>query len=82
MQQRGIRATLTMNRGDGQVRVRWDVWSDGRWERILETAEPDDTIVRRRIPPVVADIVKMWIWHGDQSVLRYQEAPLDGTLES
>jgi hypothetical protein len=73
MEQRGLRASVTFGRGDGQVRLRWEAWHDGRWEALAVQCEVCDPPSLKRLPAAVAEVLELWLSVGDTILLEMQE---------
>jgi hypothetical protein len=73
---RGLRATITLGSGDGQVRVRWHVWKDGGWLLLASQAECADALGVMRVPDFVADVVRHWLDRGEEHLIDMQEVDL------
>lgn len=75
MAQAGLRVTISTGQEDTQVRLQWEAWRDGRWERLAVQAEVDDATARSRLPSAIAEVVGLWLTFGDLQLLVMQEVP-------
>jgi hypothetical protein len=73
---RGIRATVMLGGGDGQVRLRWEAWHDGEWELLAVQAEVGDVAGLLHLPAAVADVLRHWLRGGDHELILMQEQDL------